>query len=277
MLPGLSTIGEAALAEQLEWPLKGFRKAFQEVLSQGLVKADWKARVLWVPNTVRYNEPESPNVVRSWAKHFLEIPECALKTEALISLREYVKRMDSSDGNGRKKQEAKDSFTEAFHEAFHEPLAKAFGEGYGESVAVTGAGAGAGTGERKDGLKPAESPVPSLPVESILERWTRIAEKLGLVVPRAVSKRRLEKLKSRLREHPNSEFWVEVFRKIEDSHFLQGENDRGWKIDFDFLIANTENVLKIVEGKYDGRNGTNGKQKENGLATADQLKEAGLL
>ena len=30
-------------------------------------------------------------------------------------------------------------------------------------------------------------------------------------------------------------------------------NDRGWKADFDWLIANDTNVLKVLEGKYDGQ------------------------
>ena len=42
-IPGLFTGGEAGLAEALGWPLEGFRKAFREVFSQGMVEADWKA------------------------------------------------------------------------------------------------------------------------------------------------------------------------------------------------------------------------------------------
>lgn len=88
-IPGLSTIGEAAIAESLEWPLKGFREAFREVSAKGLVEADWKARVLWVPNACEYNPPESANVVKSWGKVWPEIPECALKTVAHERLKAF--------------------------------------------------------------------------------------------------------------------------------------------------------------------------------------------
>jgi hypothetical protein len=71
-----------ALAEELDWSGEEFREAFGEVSGKGLVKADWKARVVWIPKAVKYNQPESPNVVKSWRYTWDEIPECALKAEA---------------------------------------------------------------------------------------------------------------------------------------------------------------------------------------------------
>ena len=32
--------------------------------------------------------------------------------------------------------------------------------------------------------------------------------------------------------------------------FCRGQNDRGWKMDFDFLIENDTNLTKVLEGKY---------------------------
>ena len=64
-IPGLFSAGEAGLAEALGWPLKGFREAFGEACRKPLVKADWKARLCWIPNAIKFNKPESPNVVRS--------------------------------------------------------------------------------------------------------------------------------------------------------------------------------------------------------------------
>jgi hypothetical protein len=55
-----------------------------------MAKADFKARLVWLPNAIRYNRPESPNVVRSWGAEFDLLPECALKTEALETLRSFV-------------------------------------------------------------------------------------------------------------------------------------------------------------------------------------------
>ena len=62
-VPGCYYAGEAALAEMLGWSLEGFRKAFRELQKNGLAKADWSARVVWIPNVAKYNPPENPNVV----------------------------------------------------------------------------------------------------------------------------------------------------------------------------------------------------------------------
>jgi hypothetical protein len=89
-VPGLFTAGEAGMAEALEWPLAGFRRAWKEIESREMAHADWRARVVWLPNAVRHNVPESPNVVRSWRTTLDEIPECTLKTRALIDLAAFL-------------------------------------------------------------------------------------------------------------------------------------------------------------------------------------------
>lgn len=43
----------------------------------------------------------------------------------------------------------------------------------------------------------------------------------------------------------------EVFDKAENSMFLRGDNNRSWKADFDWMMANSQNWVKILEGKYD--------------------------
>ncbi len=111
IIPGLSCIGAAALAESLDWEPEAFRKAFLEISSKGMARADWKARILWVPNAVKYNPPESPNVVKAWASYWAEVPECELKLHIYQELKAFV------DGMG-------DGFQEAFRKAFGKPLPK---------------------------------------------------------------------------------------------------------------------------------------------------------
>jgi hypothetical protein len=90
-IPGLYRAGAGAMAEELAWSLIGFQRALKEVMTQGLVKADLKARVIFIPNAIKYNKPQSPNVVRSWAVHWDEIPECALKNEAYYKLESFIR------------------------------------------------------------------------------------------------------------------------------------------------------------------------------------------
>mgnify|MGYP001159382340 CR=1 FL=1 len=106
-IPGLFRSGEMMMAEALGWSLEGFREAFREASSKGLVKADWKARLVWIPNAIKHNPPESPNVVRGWRTAWDELPECSLKVEAFQALEALLK-----------------GFTEGFQKAFREACPK---------------------------------------------------------------------------------------------------------------------------------------------------------
>jgi hypothetical protein len=92
-IPGLFSAWEAGLAQALKWPVEGFRQAFAEVSAKGMAKADWEAGLVWVPNAIAHNRPESPNVVRSWRAAWDELPECSLKREAFGHLRDFLKGM----------------------------------------------------------------------------------------------------------------------------------------------------------------------------------------
>lgn len=107
-IPGLYRAGAAAMAEELGWSLLSFNRALKEIVQQDLVKADLKARVIFIANAIKYNKPQSPNVVKSWTLHWDEIPECALKNEAYDFLKDFVQ------GLGK-----------AFAQAFEESLCKA--------------------------------------------------------------------------------------------------------------------------------------------------------
>ena len=71
------------LACELGWSGKAFRKAFGEILALGIAKEDAKAPLVWFPNFLRHNMPESPNVVRSWVGAFGDLPESPLKRAML--------------------------------------------------------------------------------------------------------------------------------------------------------------------------------------------------
>ena len=78
------------LACELGWSEKVFRKAFGEVLALGIAKEDAKAPLVWFPNFLRHNMPESPNVVRSWVGAFRDLPESPLKGAMLERTGEAV-------------------------------------------------------------------------------------------------------------------------------------------------------------------------------------------
>ncbi len=67
----------------------------------------------------------------------------------------------------------------------------------------------------------------------------------------SIKNRRLQSLKARIAEYSEED----VFRAIENikqSNFLKGENDRGWRINFDWFVA-PNNFPKVLEGNYTNR------------------------
>jgi len=62
---------------------------------------------------------------------------------------------------------------------------------------------------------------------------------------------RNKKAATRFSEHSEGE-WVDIIKRIANSQFCNGQNDRGWKADFEFLIK-PDTALKAIEGTYDNR------------------------
>ena len=79
---------------------------------------------------------------------------------------------------------------------------------------------------------------------------------------KAYTKDRERKCQARAR---NPNFLVQFKAAVEKAQmtpFLRGENNTGWQASFDWLVTNDTNVLKVIEGKYDG---TSKKPKRNNL------------
>lgn len=228
-LPGLFVSGEAGLAEALGWPLKAFREAFTEVRTEGMAKADWTVRVVWVPKAIRYNEPESPNVVRSWRVPWSEIPDCDLKREAYGVLRAYC------EGKG-------EGFSKAFREACGHPLANPEPEPKPEPEPEQ---------EKKTHAADAAAVVVESP-DALLWAWNTHCRDLPKAT--ALSSERRKHARARLRERPLAE-WVEIVKRIASSAFCRGGGPTGWKADFDWLLK-PATALRVLEGKYDARTPT---------------------
>lgn len=114
-IPGLFRAGRAAMAEELGWEVEAFDQAFGEAFQQGMVEADFKARVMWIPQAIKHNKPESPNVVKSWATEFDLIPECDLKWKAFEALKSSIHALGEAYGK---------AFDETFAKPSGKPLSK---------------------------------------------------------------------------------------------------------------------------------------------------------
>lgn len=92
--PNMTSIGAMrATIPGLAAELGVTAKDFSEVFAKGLAKHDEKSLCVFLPNFMKYQAAESPNVIKNWVKQFAYVPEGLLKDEAIGSLKAYVEGM----------------------------------------------------------------------------------------------------------------------------------------------------------------------------------------
>lgn len=119
IFPGLVVAREEVMASDLDWPIESFRKAFAEASSNNRVKVDLRTGVTVLMRALFDSDgdpresakPGNPNILKSWAKEWEQIPECRLKDEYLHQLKTFC-----------------DALKESFSEAFTQALGKAYGK-----------------------------------------------------------------------------------------------------------------------------------------------------
>lgn len=99
---------------------------------------------------------------------------------------------------------------------------------------------------------PSTQQKPQVDCAFVLKLYHHICQSLPKVLK--LSDKRKSKIRIRF-EEMGQDYQVlqEVFEKAEASHFLRGDNNRGWKADFDWIFTNGQNWVKILEGKYDNK------------------------
>lgn len=69
--------------------------------------------------------------------------------------------------------------------------------------------------------------------------------------------------------------WGELFTKAFSSDFLKGQNDRNWRMTFDWML-NEKNCIKIIDGNYSNNNATRKSKFEIEQEERDRrLRESG--
>ncbi len=79
--------------------------------------------------------------------------------------------------------------------------------------------------------------------------WNELAAAHALAHVEKITQPRRQGLTARLKECGGIDGWRETLALIPQSPFLLGENDRGWRADFDFVLI-PRRFTKLREGGY---------------------------
>lgn len=107
--------------------------------------------------------------------------------------------------------------------------------------------------------------------QAFMDLWNATTEP-PIARCRELSSTRKRSVKIRLTERPLTE-WAEVFARIQGSAFCRGENDRGWRASFDWVIGSPDVAVKVLEGKYDNHAGREAPFSATERATAERLRK----
>lgn len=262
--PGLFSAGEAALAEALDWPLPAFRRCFRELADKQMAKADWRARVVWIPKAVLYNPAENPNTVKAWRRAIAEIPECPLRDEAETALRKasgfpevFELGMEEDErgrsrfgsGKGGKDDSRNGSGSDSSNGTGNEST----------NGSWNGSGNNSGSrsrnqeqeqeqekereGERGETPAAAGAPRPPSP-RQLLAVWN--SNRGPLPEAKALPPGRERAARARLRTVPDLERWAAAVRRLAALPHLAGQ---AW-VTLDFLLK-PDSLTRIEEGRYD--------------------------
>lgn len=140
------------------------------------------------------------------------------------------------------------------------------------SGAANGTASGTGAGQERDtkeqgnketrdtnvsqdaSASSAKPKISSAEIDEAIECYRMGAEKAKWPIPVKIDPARRSKLASRLKEN-GLEGWKEALRRAIRSEQL-GHDPPSW-FNFNFLIRNSGNILKVLEGNYDKRFGSN--------------------
>ncbi len=231
---------------------KKFRNAFAEVQASGLIDYDLESRVVLVR---RYFLSSNPLLFPNQIKAIKTFLETLPKTHLVYALKTVLRSPEVIDKG--KNEEALEELErllpgEVFTPEGGEPRP-------GASLPPDPAKTNAGREKLKEDA------------QALVNLWNEICGDV-LAVVSEITKNRTKHIKARLRERPLEE-WEKVFRKISMSSFLTGHGREGWAASFDWIMSNYDNSVKVLEGKYDDRNGSSGPRGMDALREFSQRIE----
>jgi hypothetical protein len=118
----------------------------------------------------------------------------------------------------------------------------------------------------RDNFAPADLTGRTPTPQEFVDLWNKVCGDLPKV--NTLSDSRVRKIRLCLKQQ-SIDYWRKVFERMNRTPFLNGEGDRGWRADFDWIIKNAENADKVMSGSYDRAPRKTEKVKEAGFYWVD--------
>jgi hypothetical protein len=67
-----------------------------------------------------------------------------------------------------------------------------------------------------------------------------------------LSPKRIKSCRARWKDNPSEDYWTKAVVEITESSFCCGENERGWRANFDWFLK-PDTHISVLEGKYRGK------------------------
>jgi len=101
---------------------KIFTKALHELLEKGFIKYDSESFLVYVPNFLKYNFPENPNVVKSWNSTIDALPECELTNFVFARSAEIIFNSQKDNLIKVLPKEFVEAYKKQYAEGFNKPF-----------------------------------------------------------------------------------------------------------------------------------------------------------
>lgn len=237
------------------------REDLRKVFRKGLAVYDEKAHLVWLPNFLKYNGPESPNVVKAWSSCIDLLPECETKALVIQRVIELSKDLPKA-------------FQEVFDKTFPKPSERlSKGLPYPEQEQEQEQEPEQEVereGEKKPMALAAVAAPPSSATQEFTLAWNAVGAPFKPLAQWTASRQKW--LGARMKDSWWKEHWREGLERMRKSAFCRGETDRGtWIANIEFFLK-PNSVAKLLEGTYDDRNGT-GKGGKRSAASAGYSQE----
>lgn len=87
-------------------------------------------------------------------------------------------------------------------------------------------------------------------LKNVFDLYNKIC--ISLPSAKLLTEARKKSIKNVLKKKIDIPMFENAFRNAQSSSFLSGENERGWRADFDWILKEA-NIVKILEGTYDNK------------------------